>query len=759
MSIKKVTVLGAGAMGSQIAAHFVNVGLKVKILDIVIDEEDRNKLSKKAYGRITHKKKGLLYDNAWAVNLSYGNFEDDLKEPDDSDLYVEAVSEKLEIKQDVWQKVAKVAKSDAILATNTSGIPISDIVEPLEPDVQRRFLGLHFFNPVRQMKLVEIIRHRGTSQSVVDELTHFATYTLGKGVVECHDVSGFVGNRIGTFNGTNMAKRAEKIGLAVNELDAISGTILGRPRMGLNRLNDFVGGDISYDVATGMKNDPEEAPYISIPKTAEYLIEKGWLGDKSGQGFYKKEGKKKLIFDIDKKDYVEPEPVKFEILNELGKDVKKNVNIIFESDDKIAKYLWETLRDLMFYSAINVGKATDDYKNIDRAMVWGYNWKVGPFQLWDMIGVERVAKRMLDEIDDIPGPDTDLPEWVKGRTEPFYKEGETINVIPGPESFIDQTIWEHKGTSRLDATEDNVLLFEMLTPNNTITLEFQEDIIKAVDALEDKGYKGMVLYSPGPHFCHGANLNVMREGIEEDRLDEVREGTKLLHEAVSRMKYSTKPIVSAVTGRALGGGAELLLHSPFVVAAAESYIGLVEPGVGLIPGGGGTVELADRIYRSDATKPEKVQRLQETLFTIAMGVPSQHAYDARKKGFLRDTDVIVQNEELVVKAAIDKVRYESEYHYMPTTKASYQVYGTDFLGVAVANLDSQVDGHYMTEHDKLVGTRIAEVLAGGRVPVHTVVTEDQLLQVEEDNFIKMAEEPKTYDRIKHMLETRRPLRN
>ena len=761
MSINKVTVLGAGAMGSQIAAHLVNVGLKVQLLDIVVDEDDPNKLAKEAKGRITHRKKGLLYDNDLAGNLSIGNFNDDLKEANDSDLYIEAVSEKLEIKHDVWGKVAKVAKDSAILATNTSGIPIADIAEPFEEGFQKRFLGLHFFNPVRIMKLVEIIKHKGTDEEVVEDLANFTTYTLGKGVVICHDVTGFVGNRIGTFTGMDIAYRAEQEGLAVNETDALSGQVLGRPRMGTNRLSDFVGIDIGYHGSHGLKDDPEEAEYFNLPEASEYLYEKGWLGDKSGQGFYQKqEDGSKLIFDLEKKDYVEPKEVNFDILKDLGKDLKHNFNTIFEAEDEIGLFLWKTLRNLFFYSAVNVGKATDEYKNIDRAMVWGYNWKVGPFQAWDLIGVERVAKRIEDEIDDIPGNDTELPEWVKGRTEPFYKEGESISNVPEVESFYHENIWTNEGTSRLDTTEDGVLLLQMLTPNNTLTVDFQKDIEKAIDVLEEEDYKGLVLHTPGPHFSYGANLNDMKDAIDRGVVDtETREGTEGLHHAVSRMKYAAKPVVSAVSGRALGGGAELLLHSTHVVAAAESYIGLVEAGVGLIPGGAGTVELAERIYRAGYTKPETIKHLSNLLSNVATGSVSKHAYDARKKGFLRDTDQIVQNEELVVAAAIDKVRAESKYNYIPQHKANYSVLGTDFIALAHSNLDSQRDGNFASDYDVFVGTKLAEVIAGGNVPVHTVVNEDQLLQVEVDNFVKLSQEEKTYDRITYMLENNKPLRN
>lgn len=761
MSITKVTVLGAGAMGSQIAAHFVNIGLKVRLLDIVIDQDDRNKLVKEAYKRITDRRKGLLYDANWANNLTIGNFEDDLDQVKDADLIVEAVAERLDIKHDLWGKVTAVANDHAIFATNTSGIPIGEIAKPFADAVKKRFVGLHFFNPVRFMKLVEIIKHDTTDPEIVDKLADFTTYRLGKGVVLCNDVSGFVGNRIGAFTGSDIFYRAEKLGLAVNEIDALTGEILARPRMGLARLSDFTGADIGYHVNKGMKSDPAEADYFLLPETTTILMEKGWLGDKSGQGLYKKlPDRSKLIFDLKTQDYVSPKPVEFDILSKFGKNLKENFNTIFEATDEIGLFLWESLRNLFLYSAVNVGKATDDYKNIDRAMVWGYNWKLGPFQIWDLMGFERVRDRILAEIDQIPGQDTDLPAWIKERSQGFYDKGDSISTVPAPSSFIASSIWNKKGSSSLDVTEDGVLLFQMLTPNNTLTNDYQVDLVEAIDLLESGDYKGMVLYSPGPHFSLGANLDLMAYAIEHDLVDaEIAPGVVKGHKAMARLKYAAKPIVSAVSGRALGGGAEIAMHSPFIVAAAETYIGLVEVGVGLIPGCAGLVELADRVYRQNLTPVEKKARLAGHLMSVATAYVSPHAYQAREKGFLRDTDVIIQNEELVVQAAIDKVRLESSFNYIPISKPNYAVFGSDLSALFAAQLDSLRDGNRASDHDVLIGRKAGEVLAGGNIPPKTIVNEDQLMKIEAENFVFLSKQEKTYDRIKHMLATRKPLRN
>lgn len=420
MSINKVTVLGAGNMGSQIAALFVNAGLKVQLLDIVIDEGDPNKLSKGAYDRITHPKKGMLYDPQFASNLTYGNFNEDLVEANDSDLFVEAVSEVLEIKHDLFAKVSKIAKDTAILTSNTSGIPIKDVASVLPAEQQARFLGLHFFNPPRLMKLVEIIPHTGTIPEIIEQLSTFTKNVLGKGVVETNDVSGFVANRIGVYALMDVMDRAEKMGLSVSDVDALTGPVIGRPKTATYRLMDLVGVDIAHHVAQGMKADPAEADIYIVAPSADTLVEKGFLGNKTKQGYYKRYGKDMYEFDFATEEYVPAKKPALPFLEKLGRNLNANLKTIFESqEDEIGKFVWDSLANVIYYSAINVPKATGDYKNIDRAMVWGYNWKLGPFQLWDAIGFDAVKARLKETFGS-------LPQWIEERTTPFYEANETI---------------------------------------------------------------------------------------------------------------------------------------------------------------------------------------------------------------------------------------------------------------------------------------------------------------------------------------------
>ncbi|MBT2731160.1 3-hydroxyacyl-CoA dehydrogenase/enoyl-CoA hydratase family protein [Carnobacterium sp. ISL-102] len=752
MNIKKATVLGAGTMGAQIAALLVNAGLKVKLLDIVLDKEDKNKLSKGAYDRITHPKKSMLYNADWNKNLTYGNFEDDLKEGDDSDIFIEAVTEKLAIKHDLWLKVAAIARKDAILASNTSSIPIGAIAKPLPEEAKARFVGVHFFNPPRYMKLVEIIPHEATDPVVTEDLKTFVSTVLGKGAVDANDVSGFVANRIGTYSASDTAYRAEQLGLSITEVDAITGKIIGRPKTGTFRLLDMVGIDIGYFVTKTMMSNPEETEYFKMPKLVEKMVALGNLGDKTKQGFYKKDGRKRLVFDVKTETYVEPKPVELAILKEFSRDLKKNLTTIFESEDEVGIFLWETLRNLMYYSAINVPKATNEYINIDRAMVWGYNWSVGPFQLWDMMGLDKVKARMEKELGE-------LPEWIKERNEPFYQEGQSISPASKPEDFAHKQVWK-KEDSELFATQDNFLMLAMRTPNNTITVGFEADIVKAVDVLEKEDYKGLLLYSDGPNFSVGANLYYMKMAIDQELVDtETRKGSELFHEAVRRMKFASKPIVTAAKGRALGGGAELVMASPYVVAAAETYIGLVEAGVGLIPGGGGLAELADRVYRQDVSRADKIRQLADILTKVSTGHVTMSAYEAQQIGFLKETDMIIQNEELVFEAALQTLRLKAAYNYIPNNLVEYEVLGTNFKAIAAAQVDAMVDGHFASKYDGVVTNAIADVLAGGNVPLGTKVNQKWMQKLSEDNFVKLSKNEKTYERIVHMLEKKKPLRN
>lgn len=752
MTIRKATVLGAGVMGSQIAALLVNAGLKVKLLDIVIDEKDPNMISKKAYDIITDKKRPQLFDLKFAPNLSYGNFDDDLQEQDDADIYIEAVKEELEIKHSVWNKVKSVAKDNALFATNTSGIPIEYIAKVFDDEERKRFFGMHFFNPPRIMKLVEIIPLKDTAEESVKAAQNFAEDRLGKGIVVANDVPGFVANRVGTQTMNEVMYHAEKQGFSITETDALTGRSIGRPSLGTYGLVDLVGLDIAVTVTKGLQQVPGEKEFFHDTTLAEKLMENGALGRKTKQGFYKKEKKSILVFNPESKDYVEQKKPSFEILGKFGKDLKENMDIIFNADDKAGLFMWETLRNNFAYSALNVPKAARDYKDIDRAVVWGFNWKKGPFQLWDLMGFERVKERMKAELGE-------LPEWIENRSEPFYAADESLERVTPVSEFIDSEIWDRED-SNLSVANTDQLVLKLQSNNNIISDGFAKDIIEAVDLLESEDFSSMVLYADGRNFSVGANLYMMKKAHEMKQVEElVGPAVDQLHDSFNRMKYSLKPIVTAVQGKVLGGGCELVLYSPFVVASSETYIGMVEAGVGLLPSGGGLAEMSDRILNTTHKHDDKQQSMSEVLTNIGMAKVSMNAYEAKKYGYLRATDSIILNTEKRVEAALNKARFEAEMNYIPKPKGQYIALGSDFKALAQGMLDAQRLGNFISDHDYDITLKIAEVLSGGDIPRNTYVNQRYLQKLEKERFLNLLQNEKTYERISHMLETGKPLRN
>lgn len=752
MTIRKATVLGAGTMGSQIAALLVNAGLKVKLLDIVIDENDPNKISKKAYEFITNPKRPQLFDLSFASNLSYGNFKQDLQEDDDADIYIEAVKEEVEIKHQIWDQVKKVASDNAIFATNTSGIPIEAIAQVFDDKDKERFFGMHFFNPPRIMKLVEVIPNKQTHSDVVKRVQAFAEDVLGKGVIVANDVPGFVANRVGTQTMNDIMYRAEQQGFSITEVDALTGRSIGRPKMGTYGLSDLVGLDIAMTVIKGLQKVPEEQPFFKDVALSEKLAENGALGNKTKQGFYKKVNKQRYVFDEEQNDYVEPQRPQLAILGKFSKDLASNLDVIFNAQDDAGVFLWETLRNNFYYSAINVPKAAEDFKDIDRALVWGFNWKLGPFQLWDLMGYERVKSRMKEELGQ-------LPDWIEQRNESFYVKGESIERVTPVTAYIDKAIWD-RSDSNLSVANKDQLLLKLQSKNNVISNQFLTDLLEAIDKLENEDFTSMVIYAGGNNFSVGANLYQMKKAHEEGQVvSEVGEAVEQLHHVFTRLKHSLKPVVTAVHGRALGGGCELVLHSPIVVAASESYIGLVEAGVGLLPAGGGLAELTDRIMRTNHKNDDKQASITKILMQIGFAKVSTNAYEAKRYGYLRETDTVILNTERRIEMALKRARYESETNYVPLPKSQYIALGRDFKALAEGQLDAQRVGHFISNYDYEITLKVAEVLSGGDIPRNTYVNQRYLQKLEKERFLELLQNKKTYDRISHMLEKGKPLRN
>ncbi|SDW08394.1 3-hydroxyacyl-CoA dehydrogenase [Marinococcus luteus] len=752
MTMRKATVLGAGLMGSQIAALLVNAGLKVKLLDMAVDENDPNKISKKSYDMITDPKRPQLFDLDFASNLTYGNFAEDLSGQDDSDIFIEAVKEEVEIKHSIWDQVRRVAKDDALFATNTSGIPIKAISRVFDDTEQKRFFGMHFFNPPRIMKLVEVIPGPNTSPEVTNKVQAFAADVLGKGVIIANDVPAFVANRIGTQTMNDVMYRAEKTGLSIAEVDALTGRAIGRPGLGTYGLVDLVGLDIATTVIKGLQQDPEEQEFFHETRTAGKLVENGALGRKTKQGFYKKDKKSLLVFDPESNEYVQPEQPDFELLNSFSKDLKSNMDIIYNAEDEAGRFLWETLRNNFYYCALNVPKAATDFKDIDRAMVWGFNWKIGPFQLWDLMGFERVKERMQRELGS-------LPEWIEKRSTSFYAEGESIERVTPVSAFTDSELWNREDSSLSVANKDQLLL-KLQSTNNIITDGFADDLIESIDLLENQDYSSMVIYAEGNNFSVGANLYLMKKAHEENTVEEtVGPAIEKLHESFSRLKYALKPVVTAVHGKALGGGCELVLHSPIVVAASETYMGLVETGVGLLPSGGGLAEMADRILGTNHKHNDKQESMTKVLTNVGFAKVSTNAYEALRYGYLRETDTIILNTEKRVEIALKRARFEVETNYVPQPKLNYFALGRDYKALAQGQLDAQRAGNFISTHDYTITLNVADILSGGDLPRNTYIDQRYLQKLEKQKFLTLLQNEKTYDRITHMLATGEPLRN
>ncbi|WP_079476321.1 3-hydroxyacyl-CoA dehydrogenase/crotonase FadB [Marinococcus halophilus] len=752
MTMRKATVLGAGLMGSQIAALLVNAGLKVKLLDIAVDESDPNKISKKSYDMITDPKRPQLFDLNFASNLTYGNFTEDLTGQDDSDIFIEAVKEEVEIKHSIWDQVRRVAKDDALFATNTSGIPIKAIAQVFNDSEQERFFGMHFFNPPRVMKLVEVIPGSNTSPEVTNKVQAFAADVLGKGVIIANDVPAFVANRIGTQTMNDVMYRAEKTGLSIAEVDALTGRGIGRPSLGTYGLVDLVGLDIATTVIKGLRQDPEEQDFFHETSTAGKLMEQGALGRKTKQGFYKKDKKSLLVFDPESNEYVQPKQPDFELLNSFSKDLKSNMDIIYNAEDEAGRFLWETLRNNFYYCALNVPKAATDFKDIDRAVVWGFNWKKGPFQLWDLMGFERVKERMQREL----GP---LPEWIEKRSTSFYSEGESIERVTPVSAFTERELWNREDSSLSVANRDQLLL-KLQSNNNIITDGFADDLIESIDILENEDYSSMVIYAEGNNFSVGANLYLMKKAHEENKVEEiVGPAIEKLHESFSRLKYALKPVVTAVHGKALGGGCELVLHSPVVVAASETYMGLVEAGVGLLPSGGGLAEMADRILGTSHKHNDKQESMTKVLTNVGFAKVSTNAYEALRYGYLRETDSIILNTEKRVEIALKRAQFEVETNYVPRPKLTYFALGRDYKALAQGQLDAQRVGNFISAHDYTITLSVADVLSGGDLPRNTYINQKYLQKLEKQKFLMLLQNEKTYERITHMLATGEPLRN
>jgi 3-hydroxyacyl-CoA dehydrogenase len=798
--INKIAVLGSGIMGSRIACHFANIGVKVVLLDIVPKQTNekesskhltlenkvvRNRIVNDALSFAINSNPSPLYKKSNAIKIETGNFEDDLNKISDCDWTIEVVIENIGIKKAVFNEVEKYRKPGTLITSNTSGIPIHMMLEGRSDDFQKNFCGTHFFNPPRYLKLLEIIPTPKTDLSVVDFLMDFGDKYLGKTTVLCKDSPAFIANRIGVYGIMNLFHIVKKLEMTVGEVDKLTGPILGRPKSATFRTCDVVGLDTLIKVAKGVQqncpNDEANSEFL-IPDYISTMEKNKWLGSKSKQGFYKK-GKdkdgKKTIFELDLKtlEYSPKSKVKFATL-ELAKaedNLNKRIGILASGRDKAGEFYREIFTNLFAYVSNRIPEISDEIYKIDQAMKAGFGWKRGPFETWDAVGLKKAVDLMTKSGIKIANW---ILEMLADGNEQFYKvEGgtkkyfdiasKTYKPIPGTEDFISlnnldksKIVWENTGTTLYDIG-DGVLNLEFHTKMNTMGSEVLEGINKSIDISENEGWKGLVIANQGDNFSAGANLGMVFMLAIEQEFDELDFAVRYFQKTMMRIRYSGIPVVIAPHALALGGGCEIALHADKVVASAETYTGLVEVGAGVIPGGGGTKEFALRLSDETFNGDIELPSLKEKFLTIGMAKVSTSAAEAFDLGFYKKgrDKYVVNQERQIAEAKSSVIEMANTGYTQPQERKDIRVLGRQGLGMVYAGAYTMYSGKYISEHDKLISEKLGYVLCGGDLSDKTLVSEQYLLNLEREAFLSLLGEKKTLERIQSILTTGKPLRN
>jgi 3-hydroxyacyl-CoA dehydrogenase len=798
-TINKIAIIGSGIMGSGIACHFANIGVEVLLLDIVPREltdaekakgltlEDkivRNRLVNDALATSIKSKPAPLYHKDFANRITTGNLEDDISKVAGVDWIMEVVVERLDIKQQVFEKLEKHRTPGTLITSNTSGIPIKFMSEGRSEDFQKHFCGTHFFNPARYLKLFEIIPGPKTDASVLNFLNNYGEKFLGKTSVIAKDTPAFIGNRIGIFSIMSLFHTVKEMGLTIEEIDKLTGPVIGRPKSATFRTVDVVGLDTLVHVANGIAEncpDDERHELFKLPDFINTMMQNKWLGSKTGQGFYKKvkadDGSSKILsLDLDNLEYRDGKKAKFATL-ELTKsidNVADRFKVLVNGKDKAGDFYRKSFASLFAYVTHRIPEISDDLYKIDDAMKAGFGWEHGPFQIWDAIGVEAGLKIMKDE-------GVEAASWVHemmnaGSTS-FYtvKDGATYfydiskksqEKIPGQDAFIildnirkSKEVFKNSGVVVEDLGDD-ILNVEFQSKMNTIGGDVLAGLNKAIDIAE-KDFAGLVVGNQASNFSVGANIGMIFMMAVEQEYDELNMAIKYFQDTMMRMRYSSIPTIAAPHGMTLGGGCELSMHADKVVAAAETYIGLVEFGVGVIPGGGGSKEMALRAQDTFKKGDVELNTLQEYFLTIGMAKVATSAYEAFDFGILqKGKDVVVVNKDRQIATAKAYAKLLADQGYTkPVKRKDIKVLGKQALGMFLVGTDSMEASNYISEHDKKIANKLAYVMAGGDLSEPTEVSEQYLLDLEREAFLSLSTEKKTLERIQHMLKKGKPLRN
>ncbi|MDT0554440.1 3-hydroxyacyl-CoA dehydrogenase/enoyl-CoA hydratase family protein [Patiriisocius hiemis] len=798
-TINKIAIIGSGIMGSGIACHFANIGVEVLLLDIVPREltdaekakgltlEDkvvRNRLVNDALATSIKSKPAPLYHKDFADRITTGNLEDDIAKVADVDWIMEVVVERLDIKQQVFEKLEKHRTPGTLITSNTSGIPIKFMSEGRSEDFQKHFCGTHFFNPARYLKLFEIIPGPKTDTTVLEFLNNYGEKFLGKTSVVAKDTPAFIGNRIGIFSIMSLFHTVKEMGLTIEEVDKLTGPVIGRPKSATFRTVDVVGLDTLVHVANGIAEncpDDERHELFKLPGFINTMMDNKWLGSKTGQGFYKKvkgdDGRSKILsLDLDSLEYRDGKKAKFATL-ELTKsidNVADRFKVLVKGKDKAGDFYRKSFASLFGYVTHRIPEISDDLYKIDDAMKAGFGWEHGPFQIWDAIGVEAGLEIMKNE-------SIEAASWVQeminaGNTS-FYtvKDGATYyydiskksqEKIPGQDAFIildnirkSKEVFKNSGVV-VEDLGDGILNVEFQSKMNTIGGDVLAGLNKAID-LAEKDFAGLVVGNQATNFSVGANIGMIFMMAVEQEYDELNMAIKYFQDTMMRMRYSSIPTIAAPHGMALGGGCELSMHADKVVAAAETYIGLVEFGVGVIPGGGGSKEMALRAQDTFKKGDVELNTLQEYFLTIGMAKVATSAYEAFDLGILqKGKDIVVVNKDRQIATAKAYAKLLADQGYTkPVKRKDIKVLGKQALGMFLVGTDSMEASNYISEHDKKIANKLAYVMAGGDLSEPTEVSEQYLLDLEREAFLSLSTEKKTLERIQHMLKKGKPLRN
>lgn len=782
--IRKIAVLGAGVMGGQIAAHCANAGFPTYLFDLSSREGMANDIVNQAIQRLKKLKPSPLATPEIADVIIACNYDDDIEKLTHCDLIIEAIGENLNWKMDLYEKVTPYLSSNAILVSNTSGLSINQLAQVLPESLQSRFCGVHFFNPPRYMQLVELIPAASTSEQLLNHLESWLTSFLGKDVICAKDTPNFIANRIGVFSLLSVMHQASIYGLGFDEVDALTGELIGRPKSATFRTMDVVGLDTLRHVVQTMDQQLTDDPwhsYFQLPDWLTTMINKGYLGQKSGQGIYRKQGKIIEVYDLKLGNYRPAKAYISPAIKEIMNIAEPNerLNALRTSEDHQAKFLVECFRGLFHYCAYHVKTIAYNVRDIDLAMRWGFGWKQGPFEIWELGDVKTIKEWLNEAIDTGQTlASAPLPSWLKGLVHfyvedgayspitnkyqprsqlPVYRRQVVLSRLANETDNIPNVVFENPGV-KLWHLRDDITVISFKTKGNIVDKMVIDGLHQSIDIAEQLS-QGLIIHQENPvNFSLGADLSYVKKLLDEKETNLISSMIDDFQRVAMRLKYSSIPTVAALRGRALGGGCELMMHCDKIVAAFESYPGLVEMGVGLLPAGGGLKELAKRAAMQ-ASHIDLMSFVQPSFDKVAKAYVTSSAPDALKAGFLQQSDLWVMNRDEVLYTALNTIKAMYAANYIPPVPPKFRVAGREGKARLQMAIVNYLEGGFISKHDSVIAEQIAHVLCGGDVNQGTLVDESWMLKLEKESFMNLLNTTKTQERIKHILDTGKPLRN